>query len=163
MSTWSELRATVGLPQGKTPWGMLCTVLVLLSAGWLLQERAATLSSGNLDYSELCRLIDEGKVELVVIRGQTVEGDLFQSQKIAGHQTSSVRTTFPANDSTFWSLLHEKKVRIRVVATGPSLLTRLILGLLPLTLFFSFGLWVARRPLPHADACVPPARAREPV
>ena len=39
MSIWSKFRRAVGLPVGRTPWPVLCTVLVLLTAGWLLQKR----------------------------------------------------------------------------------------------------------------------------
>ncbi|HEX7450884.1 MAG TPA: hypothetical protein VF294_01285 [Polyangiaceae bacterium] len=145
MSVWSEFRSTVGLPVGRTPWGVLCTVLILLTAGWLLQERVTAPSMNDLDYSELCRFIDEGRVELVVIKGQAVEGDFFEPQKIAGHQTRLFRATAPTNDPSFWPLLHEKKVRVQVIAVGPGLLTRLALGSVPLTLFLGFGLWVSRR------------------
>lgn len=145
MSAWSEFRSTVGLPVGKTPWVALWTVLVLLAAGWLLQERVTAPSSNDLDYSELCQLIDEGKVQLVVIKGQTIEGDFAQPQRIAGHQTRLFRATAPLNDPAFWPLLHQRKVRVRVVALGPGLLTRLVLGALPLTLFLGFGLWASRR------------------
>ena len=151
MSTWSEFRGTVGLPKGKTPWAVLCTVLVLLTAGWLLQERVTAPSMNDLDYSELCRFIDEGKVDLVVIKGQAVEGDFFELQKIAGHNTTLFRATAPTNDPSFWPLLHERKVRVRVIAVGPGLLTRLALGALPLALFLGLGLWASRR-ANHASA-----------
>jgi hypothetical protein len=111
--------------------GVLCTVLVLLTAGWLLQERMTAPSMNDLDYSELCRFIDEGKVDLVVIKGQAVEGDFFELQKIAGHKAKLFRATAPMNDPFFWPLLHDKKVRVQVIAVGPGLLTRLGLGALP--------------------------------
>ena len=145
MSTWSEFRSTVGLPLGSTPWAVVCTVLVLLTAGWLLQERVTAPSLNDLDYSELCRFIDEGKVDWVVIKGQSVEGDFFEQPKIAGHKTKLFRATVPTNDPSFWPLLHEKKVRVQVVAVGPGLLTRLALGAVPLALFLGVGLWVSRR------------------
>ena len=107
MSIWSEFRGTVGLPLGRMPWAVLCTVLVLLTAGWLLQERVTATSMNDLDYSELYRFIDEGKVDLVVIKGQAVDGDFFEQQKIAGHNTKLFRATAPTNDPTFWPLLHE--------------------------------------------------------
>jgi hypothetical protein len=145
MSVWSEFRSTVGLPVGKTPWAVLCTVLVLLTAGWLLQERVTAPRMNDLDYSELYRFIDEGKVALVVIKGQAVEGDFFEQQKIAGHETKLFRATAPTNDPSFWPLLHEKKVRVQVIAVGPGLLARLALGAVPLALFLGFGIWVSRR------------------
>lgn len=145
MSAWSEFRSTIGLPKGKTPWAAVWTVLVLLTAGWLLQERATAPSMNDLDYSELYRLIDEGKVERMVIKGQAVEGDFFEPQTIAGHRTNLFRATAPINDPSFWPLLHDKKVRVRVVAVGPGLLTRVVLGALPLVLFLGFGLWASRR------------------
>jgi hypothetical protein len=52
MSVWSEFRRTVGLPKGKAPWAVLCTVLVLLTAGYLLQERVTAPSMNDLDYSD---------------------------------------------------------------------------------------------------------------
>ena len=126
MSTWSEFRSTVGLPKGKAAWGVLCTVLDLLAAGWLLQERVTVPSMNDLDYSDLYRFIDEGKVGLVVIKGQSVEGDFFEPQKIAGHMTKMFRATAPTNDPSFWPLLHEKKVRIQVIAVGPGLLVHVV-------------------------------------
>lgn len=145
MSTWIEFCEAVGFPKGKPRWGVLFTVLVLLAAGWLLQERVTALRMNDLDYSELCRLIDEGKVGLVEIKGQTVEGDFFEPQKIAGHETMAFRTTAPTNDPAFWPLLREKKVRVRVIAAGPGLLTRWAIGSVPLVLYVGFALWASRR------------------
>jgi len=145
MSIWSEFRSTVGLPAGRAPWAVLCTVLVLLTAGWLLQERVSAPSMNDLDYSELYRFIDEGKVDLVVIKGQAVEGDFFEPQKVAGHKTTLFSATAPTNDPSFWPLLHEKKVRVQVIAVGPGLLARLVLGAVPLALFLGVGLWVSLR------------------
>jgi len=51
MTNWSEFRSTVGLPMGRTPWAVLCTVLVLLNAGWLLQERVTAPRLNDLEYS----------------------------------------------------------------------------------------------------------------
>jgi hypothetical protein len=79
MSVWSEFRSTVGLPVGRTPWAVLCTVPVLLIAGGLLQERVTAPSLNELDYSELCRFIEQGKVDLGVIKGQAVEGALARA------------------------------------------------------------------------------------
>jgi hypothetical protein len=144
MSTWSEFRDTVGLPRGKARWAAVCTVLVLLAAGWLLQERVTAPRADDLDYSELCRFIDEGKVELLQIKGQAIEGDFLKAERVAGHQTRLFRATAPPNDPAFWPLLHQKKVRVRVVAVGPGLLTRLALGAVPLAIFLGLGLWVSR-------------------
>ena len=85
--------------------GVLCTVLVLLTAGWLLQERVTAPSLNDLGYSELCRFIDEGKVDLVVIKGQAVESDFFEQQQIAGHKTKLFRATAPTNAPSFWPLV----------------------------------------------------------
>ena len=145
MSTWSDFRETVGLARGEAPWGVLCTVLVLLLAGWLLQERTFAPDTSELDYSTLCKFIEEGKVDRVVIKGQAVEGDFTEVQTVAGHQTKIFRATAPASDPTFLPLLREKKVRVRVIALGPSLLTRLALGGLPLTLFLGLGFWASHR------------------
>jgi len=151
MSNWSELRETVGLPRRASPWATLLTIATLLVAGWLLQERVSTRDISTLDYSEFYALVDQGKVALVVFKGQELDGDLFGPQQIAGHSRSTVRTLAPASDPSLLPLLHDRKVRIKVVPVGPGLLTRLVLGALPLACFAALALWASRqRPLPAA-------------
>ena len=120
-------------------------MLGLLTAGWLLQERMTAPSMNDLDYSELYRFIDEGKVDLLLLKGQAVDGAFYEQQKVAGHKTKLFRATAPTNDPSFWPLLHEKKVRVQVIAAGPGLLTRFAVGAVPLALFLALGLWAARR------------------
>jgi len=161
MSTWSELRTTLELPKRRATWVALWLALVLLAAGWLLQERVAAPSSNDLDYSELRAFVEQGKVDLVVIRGQTVEGEFLEPQQVAGQRGHFFRATVPANDPSFWSLLHERRVRIRVIATGPGLLTRLVIGALPLVLFLGIALWVARGAPSATPGSVVPRGARQ--
>lgn len=158
MSTWSELRETVGLPRRASRWATVLTIATLLVAGWLLQERVSARDPSNLDYSEFYALIDEGKLTLVVIKGQELDGDLFRAEQIAGRTRRTVRTLAPANDPTLLPLLHERKVRIKVVPLGPGLLTRLVLGGLPLACFAALALWASRpRPRLAAERAPPPS------
>ncbi|MEO8905209.1 MAG: hypothetical protein ABI488_22220 [Polyangiaceae bacterium] len=145
MSTWSHLRRSVGLPAGKAPSAVLVTVMILLVAGWLLQERVSAPDPSELDYSEVCKLIADGKVDMVVITGQAIEGNFAAAQTIANHRTQSFRTTAPASDPTFLPLLHDKNVRVRVIRPRLNLMTRLLLGALPLSSFLGLGLWFSRR------------------
>ena len=145
MSIWSELRETVGLPRGRARWAALVTVVTLLVAGWVLQERVSAPDTSELEYSALCQLVEQGKVDLVVIKGQEISGDLSEPEPVLGHRSKMFRTLMPANDPAFLALLHDKKVRIRVLPLGPSLLARLLLGALPLLAFLGFGLWFSRQ------------------
>lgn len=153
MSTWSELRETVGLPRRASRWATLLTIATLSIAGWLLQERVSARDRSNLDYSEFYALVDQGKVALVVIKGQELDGDLFEPQLIAGHSRRTVRAFAPATDPSLLPLLHERKVRIQVIPLGPGLLTRLLLGALPLACFAALALWASRtRPAAERSA-----------
>ena len=146
MSMWSDLRNTLDLPTGKRQWGTLLFAGVLLVAGWVLQERVSAPDPFELDYSALCKFIEEGKVELLVIKGQSVYGDFYAPQIIAGHRTEMYRATVPLNDPSFLPLLHDKSVRVRVIATGPGILTRFVIAALPLVFVLGLALWGSRRP-----------------
>jgi hypothetical protein len=157
MSTWSELRETVGLPRRASRSATLITIATLMVAGWLLQERVSTRDPSNLDYSEFYALVAEGKLALVVIKGQELDGDLLEPQPIAGHSRKAVRTLAPASDPSLLPLLHDRNVRIKVVPLGPGLLTRLVLGALPLACFAVLALWASRPPpLPATERPSPP-------
>lgn len=146
MSRWSQLRNTLGLPIGKRPWSIWLLGGVLLVAGWVLQERVSAPDPFELDYSALCKLIDEGKVELLVIKGQSVYGDFYAPEIVAGHRSNSFRATVPQNDPAFLPLLRDKSVRVRVIAAGPGILTRLVIAAVPLVVVLGLGLWASRRP-----------------
>ena len=136
----------------------MLTIATLLLAGWLLQERVSSRDHSNLDYSAFYALVEEGKVALVVIQGQELDGDLLAPQPIAGHSRTTVRTFAPASDPTLLPLLHERKVRIKVLPPGPGLLTRLVLGALPLVCFAALALWASRHPpAPAAERSAPPS------
>ena len=118
MSTWSDLRETVGLARGKAPWGVVCTVMVLFTAGWLLQQRVFAPDTSELDYSTLCKYIDEGKVAKVVIKGQAVEGDFAEPQTVAGHRTKIFRATGPGQRPDFPSVAARQKSASQGGRTG---------------------------------------------
>jgi len=144
--TWQDLRNTVGLPKGTASWGVFFTVLTLTLAGWLLQDRMNAPDRSELDYSELCRFVDEGKVSRVLIEGQSVVAELNAAPAVVSHGRATFRSTMPSNDPNFFLLLRERKVGVRVVAVRHGMMTRIFLAVLPLASFLCLGLWFSRRP-----------------
>jgi len=149
MTAWSELRESVGLPRGHARAATALTVLTLLAAGFLLQERVTRPDPSSLDYSELCGFVERGSVRLVVVRGQAISGD-FSSEQAVGHERAlTFRSMMPLSDPAFFERLRAKSVRVRILPAGPGWLARLLVAALPLLCFLGFG-WFVRWPARQA-------------
>ena len=102
----------MGLPKGKASWPVFFTLVSLVAAGWLLQDRMNAPDRSDLDYSDLCRFIDEGKVSRLFLEGQSVVAELSAPGSAAGHGGAVVRSTMPSNDPNFFLLLRKEGARV---------------------------------------------------
>ncbi|GAB3415266.1 ATP-dependent metallopeptidase FtsH/Yme1/Tma family protein [Flindersiella endophytica] len=152
---------TEGLPEsadGKTPrrrfnWKYFLITLVavyLLSTlvSWMIGgERAPTIP-----YTEFTKQVAAGNVERIFSKGESIQGDLKKTAKVpegAADETydhfTTERPTFAEDD--LYKQLTAKNVTVQAepVLQQRSLLTSLLMSLLPIALLAGVWIWLIRR------------------
>ena len=124
-------------------------VIPLLLLGLLLASQALVDRRPQgpvLDYSTFYSLADQGKVASVTISGQTVLGQLKETQPIGGRPVRDFSTTLPPQqDRDLLPLLRQRAVDIRVTPDQQNVWAPLVLTFLPWLLVIGAWLWLARR------------------
>jgi cell division protease FtsH len=137
-------RPNASAPRQPRPlWGWLI-LFAMIGAFWLIQSSLREAPSPDVEYSTALQWIRTGKVNEVVLKGDSLSGTLSEAQTIGDTSTTTFRTTIP-NDDRLVPLLDEKAVKLRVVNEESPWLVRLALMLLPWVLIIGLWLWMSRR------------------
>jgi len=117
--------------------------LLLATFWWWRSSRQE--ARPDVDYSTVYSWTDQGNVDSVVVKGETVEGTLRIPQIFDNTLITTFHTQLPANDDTLVPLLRTKGARIRVASPEQPFLWQLALSLLPWILIIGGWLWLSRR------------------
>jgi cell division protease FtsH len=122
------------------------TILLLLMMGmWVWRSAQEEPAMPGVDYSTLYGWAEDGKVESVTIRGQSVQGKLKTSEDVDGKKIEQFQTTTPPGDDALLDKLREHDVRIRVASEQQPFAVQLVLTLLPWVLIIGVWIFLSRR------------------
>jgi cell division protease FtsH len=123
-------------------WAWLA-VLLVLGGFWLTQQLGAP-PAPSVEYSTVLAWVRAGKVKDVVLGPATISGTLSEPQPIAGANVTRFEAALPKDDRLL-PLLDDKGVTIKAEAEDGSLVTRLVLMMVPWLLILGVWLWLSRR------------------
>ena len=128
-------------------WQRWAIVAALFAVLLYASMRSSTpVDSSSMRYSDFYRLVDEGKVESVALRGDEVVGKLREAQTIEGRSLERFRTRMPPQkDEQLLPILRSKGVKIDVEEAQGSTWLPLLFGVLPWLLIFGFWYWMSRQ------------------
>ncbi|WP_308221680.1 ATP-dependent metallopeptidase FtsH/Yme1/Tma family protein [Georgenia sp. EYE_87] len=152
-------------PQGGAPepprWGRIVTWLLM---GWLVLFGLTTVQDlassqvATISYTEFRQQVEEGNVEEVFSRGQSIEGTLAEPAELpegaspapagdGGTYTQFVteRPTFAQDDLLAELETSDAVVRATPITQERGILPNLLISLLPLALLVGFYVWLFRR------------------
>jgi cell division protease FtsH len=125
---------------------MLMILPLMLFGMWFWKasnEGAGTQS--RVAYSQLYQWIEQGKVESVVLNGESLDATLKSPEAIDGKQSKAVSTNAAPSDAALLPLLRQKGVQITVKSQQQPFAVQLILTLLPWALIIAAWVWMSRR------------------
>ncbi|MGW0733449.1 ATP-dependent zinc metalloprotease FtsH [Streptomyces sp. NPDC002851] len=132
-------------------WSLLWTALIV----YLVTNLLLTLFGGDkpesISYTEFNKQITSGNVEKVYSKGDQIQGDLKKAADVpdGGKGTYDVFTTQRPSfaDDKLWDELTKQNVTVTAepVHKEPSLLSNLLLSLLPILLLVALWVFMARR------------------
>jgi cell division protease FtsH len=121
-------------------------VLALMMAGmWYWRSEREVPTQPPVDYSLFYSWIAESRVASVVIRGQTVHGELAKPVDVEGRAIERFYTIAPSNDDALLPALREHKVKIRVANEEQPFAIQLVMTLLPWVLILGVWMFLSRR------------------
>ncbi len=134
-------------PSVPAPWRRWVAPVVLLAAFAFFQfSGSGGGSQPGLSYSDLFRLVEQGQVASVVIRGQAVTGTLTAPQSIEGRSITAFSSRLPSqDDQAFVPLLRQKEVDVRVESEEQPFFVRLLFTVVPWLLLIAAWSWISRR------------------
>lgn len=149
---------TEGLPDAPQPperprWGR---ILGWILAGWLIFFLLTSLQDGlgdptvTVPYSEFKEQVDDGNIEEIFSRGDTIEGTLNSPAQVPGDDGTyeffqTERPTFAEDDLLTQLEQDNTIVRATPVVQERGTFWNLIIALLPVILIFGFWYWMFRR------------------
>ena len=138
------------LPSGPEPQRgfsrrMLLVLAVMLLGTWFWKSTVEGRAQPPVAYSQLYEWIRAGKVDAVVIAGDTVEGTLAKPETLGGKPITTFRTNLPQNDAALLPFLRDKGVKIDVRSQQQPFAVQLLLTLLPWVLIIGAWSWMSRR------------------
>jgi cell division protease FtsH len=136
------------LPSGPDPKATRRTLVVLavmFGAMWLWKSTAERTHEPSVPYSQFFQWAKEGKLESIVLTGDSVDGKLKAPESIGGHSVRDFHTELPANDTALLPLVRDKGVHIEVKSQQQPFAVQVILTLLPWALILGLWLFISRR------------------
>jgi cell division protease FtsH len=132
------------------PWRYLLWVIALSGIFYLLYSQGLSTAepSYEISYSRFKTLVEGGKVEKVLLAGDTASGQLFDSAPLGpqGETGRRFSTRIPAfGDETLLPALEAGNVQIEVTEEGDGTLVRALFALLPWILFVALWWWLLQR------------------
>jgi cell division protease FtsH len=99
----------------------------------------------SIDYTEFFRLVQAGKVETVTLKGESIIGQLKQSEAREGQTFQNFQTLRPEPDPDLLPLLRKQEVTIRVRSQEQPFAVQIVATLLPWILIVGVWIWLSRR------------------
>ena len=135
-------------PEEFTPRFSWLTFLIfgaMLVGTWIWRSGLESAAVPNIEYSVFFSQAEEGKIESLLIKGQTIEGKFKEQETIEGKQSDRFRTMAPREDPALLPMLRERGVKITVGSEEQPLAVELLLTFLPWVLIIGVWLWISRR------------------
>jgi cell division protease FtsH len=132
------------------PWRYLLWVLTLLGMLYLFYSHGLPTAepSYTISYSRFKSLVEDGRVEKVLLAGDIASGQLFDSAPLGPQDEPGSRftTRIPAfGDESLLPALEARNVQIEVTEEGDGTVTQALLALLPWVLFIALWWWLLQR------------------
>jgi cell division protease FtsH len=124
---------------------MLLVLALMLGAMWFWKSTIEGASRPPVPYSQLFTWVQEGKIESVVLRGDTLDAKLKKPETVNDRSVDTFRTDMPPNDPALLPLLRDKGVRIAVDSQRQPFAVQVVLTLLPWALIIGVWIWMSRR------------------
>jgi cell division protease FtsH len=118
---------------------------VMLAAMWFWKSRIEGAENPPVAYSQLYTWIEQGKVQRVVFRGESVDATLKQPEKLEERTVQTFHSNVPTADPALLPLLRDKKVTITVASQQQPFAVQVVMTLLPWALIIGFWFWMSRR------------------
>jgi cell division protease FtsH len=142
----SEHRPPVGAPPGPSvSRRMLLLLPVMLLAMWLWKTATEGAGQSPVSYSQFFQLVEQDKVESVVLDGEVVDASLRSPQTLNGHSIKSFQTNLAPNDAQLLPMLHQKGVQILVKSQKQPFGVQVLVTLLPWVLIIGVWVWMSKR------------------
>ena len=136
------------------PWMHLLLVMALFGFLYLFYAGGPPTAETRyaISYSQFKTLIHEGRVERVLLMGDSASGELFDAAPLGprGEAGTLFATRIPAfGDESLLPALEAQDVQIEVAEERDGVLSKLILATLPWVVFIGLWLWLMQRATRH--------------
>jgi cell division protease FtsH len=129
----------------RPPRWVLLVLATLLFGMWMWRAEIESAGPPSIDYSTFYAMVQDGKVESVVVKGQTVQGKFKAKEAIQGKKLQEFETIAPRDDAQLLPLLRDKGVKLRVASEDQPFALGLLLNFLPFLLIIGAFMWMSRR------------------
>lgn len=147
----AEPNGNEGRPRGGPPPDpsisrrMLFLLPLMLLAIWFWNWSAEGKGQPSVAYSRLFQLVEQGKVESVVLDGEVLSATLAKPEKLDGHESKELHTNIVPNDAQLLPLLRQKGVNITVKTQKQPFAFQILMMLLPWALIIGVWFWMSKR------------------
>jgi cell division protease FtsH len=124
---------------------MLLALALTLAGSWFWRTYLFETPPSPISYSQFFAWLGDGKVQSVVMSGESVDAALKSPETANGRAVQKIRTTVAPNDPALLPLLRQKGVQIDVKGQQQSLPAQLLISLLPWALIVGVWVWMSRR------------------
>ncbi len=132
-------------PPPPSSWPMLLILALMMAGMWLWRSSQESTPQPGVDYSQFYSWVESDRVESVMIRGQSVSGQLKGPEQIEGRSITGFQTTLPRDDAALMPAMRKHGVAIRVAREEQPFAIQLVLTLLPWILIIGFWVFLSRR------------------
>jgi cell division protease FtsH len=134
-----------GSPEPRLSRRMVLLLPLMLMAMWFWKSYSEGAVQPPIPYSQLYQWVEQGKVESIVLDGESVDATLKSPETLDGRQIKNLQTNVPPNDSQLLPLLRGKGVRITVRSQKQPFGMQVIFTLLPWVLIIGAWVWMSKR------------------
>ncbi|WP_416979453.1 ATP-dependent zinc metalloprotease FtsH [Streptomyces sp. T028] len=143
-----------GGPGGRRPrgrwWGLAVTAVIVFVVVYVGLNYLGQGNEPTISYTEFSKQVDEGNVEKIYSKGDAIQGQLKQSREDPddGGTYTRFKTQRPAfADDDLWRNLssHDVTVTARPVVQQRSLLSNVLISLIPIVLLVAVWIFISRR------------------
>ena len=132
----------------QDPWTsrrMMFVLPLMFAAMWMWKNYTEEVAQPPIAYSQLYQWVAAGKVESVLLDGETVNAVLKAPESLDGKSIKTLQTNIVANDSQLLPLMRDKGVRINVKSQKQPFGMQVLLTLLPWALIIAAWMWMSKR------------------
>jgi cell division protease FtsH len=119
---------------------------LMLTSFWSWDYFGRAKPEPVISYTAFHQALVDQHVAKVVIKGQSVSGELRAALDVEGQKILTFQTILPVQeDPEFLALLRARGVEVTVKLEGQSLALQVVLSLLPFALIIAIGTWFSRQ------------------